>query len=106
MLELRETSNLRNCQKIYAKFWVKTDWIFYWPHLVLKTKDEDVIGKANEALRFLKDEPFCGTCNEYHETERQAQCFGMHLGGGGFVGNAGDGIMPECDPTPEHHRGY
>jgi hypothetical protein len=110
MLGLRGTSNLRNCQKIYAKFWVEIDWIFLLAPF--DVKDEDVIGNPNEALRLLKDEPLCGACNEYHEAETQAQCFGMYLGEGGFVGNVGDGIMPECDPTSlgaptrEHHRRY
>ncbi|KAL3913906.1 MAG: hypothetical protein SGILL_006308 [Bacillariaceae sp.] len=60
----------------------------------------------NEALDRLEDAPFCEFCTQYHEPESTLGCFGMYSGPGGFVGQYGDGGMPDLDPSSATYRGW
>jgi len=42
--------------------------------------------------------PYCPECDEYgHETS--AECLGLYFGHGSYIGEIGDGFMPDCDPA-------
>eukprot|EP00977_Amphora_coffeiformis_P018099 scaffold6164_cov163-Amphora_coffeaeformis.AAC.10 len=68
--------------------------------------DSPNISLLNEVLLALEDQPFCDSCSAFHEPDSHASCLGVYMGPGGFIGEYGDGVMPELDPSDQKYRGW